>query len=84
MSSYNLRKATNAKQRDDSMRDLRIITAWRLERQLKYISPKTQSLKSIENAVAMSINGIVAKDLPDLVRGISFYQSILSEIDEQQ
>jgi hypothetical protein len=80
MSVYGLIKATSRIQRNDTISDLCIVNKWRLDKGLETISPKSQSVKQLENAVALSINGLDVSDLPKLTRGVSFYVSILPEI----
>lgn len=80
MSSYNLRKATSRIQREDSITDLHIVTKWRLSKGLSPVTPGRPSVRAIENAVALSIKELDTTDLPKLVRGISFYEGCLKEI----
>lgn len=82
MSSYGLRKKTSRIQRADTITDLRTVNSWRYAKGLPTISPRAQSVRKLENAVALSIKDQDLADLPKLVRGTSFYQSIINEIKE--
>lgn len=81
MSNYSLIKETSRIQRTDTIADLLIVNKWRDSKKLKTISPKSQSLRHLENAVALSIKDLDTSDLPKLVRGLSFYIGILTELN---
>lgn len=80
MSKFGLIKATHGIQRSDTNADYFIVTKFRRKKKLDRILPKNQSLRELENAVALSIKGLDTSFLPKLVRGLSFYQSIINEI----
>jgi len=80
MGYYGLIKETSRIKRNDTIEDLHRVTQWRYSKGLSYISPKSQSVRSLENAVALSLKDIDLNNLPELIRGKSFYISILPEI----
>lgn len=84
MSAYGLIKANSLIRRNDSMRDLQIVNKWRLSKGLEPISPKGPSVRKLENAVALSIEGLDISDLPKLIRSAEFYISILPEIKSNE
>lgn len=80
MSAYNLRKATSRIQREDSIADLFTVNQWRRKNGLNPVTPNGPSLRRLENAVALGIKDLDITTMPELVRGKSFYISILPEI----
>jgi hypothetical protein len=84
MSIYGLIKATSLIMRNDTIEDLKVINSWRYLSGLIPIIPIRQSVRQLENAVAMAIENIDTDKLPPLLRGIDFYISILPEIKEKE
>lgn len=80
MSGYGLRKIENKIFRMDSITDLSKVNNWRYYKGLTPVVPKSQSVRQIENAVALGIEGLDITDLPKLVRSAEFYLSIIKEI----
>lgn len=85
MSAYGLIKATSLAMRLDTITDLTRINNWLSEKGIKPILSYGQSVRALENSVALGIEQITDKtDFPKLVRDISFYISILPEIKESE
>jgi hypothetical protein len=84
VSTNGLIKITSKIQRADTITDLRTIEIWRSKKGLPIITPKQNTLRSIENAAAIMIESLDTCDLPKLVRGLSFYISILPEIKQKE
>lgn len=84
MSYYGLIKATSKAQRVDTIEDLHRVNKWRSTKGLPLISPKGPSIRRLENAVALMLDGVDLSDLPKLVRNKSFYISILPEIKSEK
>lgn len=82
MSAYNLIKATSLAKRVDTIADLHTVTQWRKSKGMEFISPKGPSIRRLENAVALMLKDLDCSDCPKLVRGLSFYISILPEIKD--
>lgn len=80
MSTYGLIKATSKIQRSDTIHDLFLLNKWRIEKGLTAISPKGQSVRKLENAVAEGLKNVDYSDCPKLIRGIYFYVSIQKEL----
>lgn len=80
MSAYGLIKATSRIMRTDTMNDLFVVNNWRLSKGISPVVVGGPSVRKLENAVALAIEGLDISDLPKLVRDSSFYLSILPEI----
>jgi hypothetical protein len=80
MSYKGLKKITHYAMVLDSTLDLDRITKWRESKGMNPIVPKTQSLRQIENAVALSVKDLDTSDAPILERGVNFYISIIPEL----
>lgn len=82
MSSYGLIKATNQAMRLDTITDLQRLNRVIISNKLgKPIVSYAQSVRALENSVALGFERIKDhKNLPELVRGESFYKSCIDEI----
>jgi hypothetical protein len=80
MSTYGLIKANSLIRRSDTIFDWKIVNDWRLSKGLLPAVPKGQSVRKLENSVALAIEGLDIFDLPKLTRSAEFYISILPEI----
>ena len=83
MSMYGLIKASSRVKRAETINDLWIINRFRSVKGLPLISPKGQSIRKLENAVALMCD-CDTSDLPKLLRGVSFYKSILDEAKKEK
>lgn len=84
MSSYGLIKATSRAMRSDTITDLTRINHWFLQKGLAAILCYGQSVRALENSVALGLEKIDKAGLPKLERGEEFYMSILPEIKEKE
>lgn len=85
MSTYTLIKATSLQQRMDSISDLFLINNWLYSKGIKFITCYGKSLRAIENTIALCIEKQAdLTGFPKLVRGESFYRSIISEIKPKE
>ena len=79
MSMYGLIKLTSLAMRTDTIADLSAINKLRVEIGLSPVVPLGQSVRKLENCVALAICCISIK-LPKLIRGEDFYRSLMDEI----
>ena len=84
MSSYGLIKATSLAMRSDTIADLGRINYWLIQKGLPVILCYGQSVRALENSVALGLEKIDTMELPKLERSESFYKSILPEIKEKE
>lgn len=85
MSAYGLIKATSRAMRADTITDLSRINNWLFSNKKSTIVVYGQSLRSLENSLALGLERIKDKiDLPKLERGLEFYESIISEIKKSE
>lgn len=84
MSSYGLIKATSLAMRLDTICDLTRINNWLGQKGCPTISCYGQSVRALENSVALGLENINKSGLPKLERGEEFYTSILSEIKQEE
>lgn len=80
MSAYGLIKATSRAMRSDTITDLIRVNNWLSSKWMMPISPMGQSLRRLENSVALGLEGLDLAGLEKLERGADFYISILPEI----
>jgi len=84
MSIYGLIKATSRAMRSDTITDLTRINHWLYEKGMKEISSYGQSVRALENSVALGIENVDKDGIPKLERGKEFYESILPEIKDKE
>lgn len=91
MSTYGLIKETSRIQRADTITDLVRLNSWLSKKGTNPILSYGQSVRALENTVALGLDrnydlGLDRisdlDDIPKLVRGKSFYKSILPEIKD--
>lgn len=80
MSIYGLIKITSKIQRADTIADLNTINSWLYANSKPAIVAYGPSVRALENSVALGIEKNFTQSMPKLVRGVSFYQSIIPEI----
>lgn len=70
--------------RSDTITDLNRINNWLYNKGLPAISSYGQSVRALENSIALGIEALGVNELPKLERGAVFYKSILTEIKEEE
>lgn len=83
MATYGLIKATSLARRIDTINDLAKVNKLRAEIKLKPVVPLGPSVRKLENCVALAICCITIT-LPKLIRGESFYRSLMDEISIEE
>jgi hypothetical protein len=85
MSMYGLIKATSGIQRADTITDLSSLNIWLYWKGKKPILSYGQSVRALENSVALGLERIdEIDDLPKMVRGRDFYLGCVSEIKDSE
>ena len=84
MSAYGLIKIDSRIRRTDTINDLFVVNRWRITKGLNPVSSSGQSVRKLENTVALGVENQDTTDLPKLVRDVTFYVSILPEITDKE
>lgn len=84
MSTYGLIKITSRIQRADTNTDLIRLNQWLNKKGLKSIIPYSPTLRALENSVSLAIEKIPENELPEFVRGESFYRGCIVEIKDKE
>ncbi len=84
MGLYGLKKAESKIFRSDTTTDLYRVNQWLLSQNLQSIVVYAQSVRAIENSVALGLEKLDTTEMPELLRGESFYKSIIIEITEKE
>lgn len=85
MSTYGLKKIQSKIFRADTVHDLALVNKWRTDHKMNAVSPIKPSVRQLENCVALGLEGLeLDHDFPALLRGSSFYLSILPEINDKE
>jgi hypothetical protein len=84
MSTYGLIKETSRIMRVDTIEDLTRINNWLYQKGLPAILCYGQSVRALENSVALGLEKLNKMGLPKLLRSEEFYVSILPEIKEKE